>query len=64
MQTGARCPICERNILIGDQIIGFPVIRITGMNQSKMTGEEMLIHAGCFGLKMRQKEQKKLSLVN
>jgi len=40
-------------ILIHHVIVGFPIIRITGIGQSAMTGEEYLAHADCFLNKMQ-----------
>jgi hypothetical protein len=53
MQTGHRCPVCDRPILTNAVIVGFPVIRITDVNKSAMTGDEIIIHVDCFIARMR-----------
>lgn len=42
------CKACENTIEIGQTIVGFPVIRITALNQSQMAGTEVLFHLSCF----------------
>jgi hypothetical protein len=56
MNTGNRCTVCNLPILTNQIIVGFPIIRITGINQSAMTGDEFLIHAGCFTKRMYGEE--------
>jgi hypothetical protein len=42
------CKWCEKPIEIGQTIVGFPIVRITAMNQSQMAGNEILFHTACF----------------
>lgn len=42
------CRGCEKEIEIGQTIVGFPIIRITATNQSQMAGNELLFHTSCF----------------
>jgi hypothetical protein len=53
MQTGMRCPACNMAVLTNQVIVGFPVIRITDVNKSAMTGQELLVHVTCFIEKMQ-----------
>ena len=52
MNTGKRCVVCTLPILTNHVIVGFPVIRITGIDKSAMAGEEFLAHADCFAERM------------
>lgn len=52
MNTGHKCPICQTSILTNDVIVGLPIIRITGINQSRATGHEYIFHATCFVKRM------------
>lgn len=53
MQTGLKCPACSVAILTNQVIVGFPIIRITGVNKSVMTGQEIVFHVSCFTEKMK-----------
>lgn len=55
MNTGLRCCCCALAILTNQTVVGFPVIRITAINRSAMTGQELLCHADCFVKRMSVK---------
>ena len=48
-------PAGMKPILTNECIVGLPVVRIVNINQSKLTGEEVLIHVSCFQEKMERK---------
>lgn len=50
------CKACENPIEIGQTIVGFPVVRITAMNQSVLAGNEVLFHLSCFLERMGKKK--------
>lgn len=53
MQTGMICPSCETPILTNQLIVGLPVIRITDIKKSALTGSELVFHVTCFTQKLR-----------
>lgn len=55
MQTGNRCPICNLPILTNQVIVGLPIIRITDLRKSALTGQEVVMHVACFTEKMANK---------
>lgn len=56
MQTGNRCPTCKLPILTNQVIVGFPIIRITDLQKSALTGQELIFHVACFAEKMKGKK--------
>lgn len=62
MRTGENCFVCDKPIMTNQIIIGFPVIRITDIKQSKMTGSELIAHTDCFVSRMQEEPQQVLTL--
>lgn len=60
MQTGLRCPTCDLPVLTNHIIVGLPVLRITGLQQSAVTGQEIVFHVACFIEKMRGQKKPEL----
>lgn len=60
MQTGLRCPTCNLPILTNQVIVGLPVLRITGLQQSAVTGTEIVFHVACFVEKMSGPKKQEL----
>jgi hypothetical protein len=63
MKTGLNCPCCGLAILTNSTIVGFPILRITQLNSSALTGEEVVFHASCFIAKMQEKKEPKVKII-
>lgn len=43
-----KCRSCEKQIEVGQTVVGLPVVRITGHQQSVLAGTEIVFHLACF----------------